>query len=134
MNDVYLLDTNICIFLLKNKYGIRERIQKVGQEHCCISVITLAELYYGAAKSDRKEERLKDVELISRNFIVLPIDNVIETYGINKAHLESKGMSIDDFDLLIGSTAINYNLIMVTENSRHFERIPNIRLENWVVR
>ncbi|MBQ2572967.1 MAG: PIN domain-containing protein [Bacteroidales bacterium] len=134
MNDIYLLDTNICIFLLKNKYGIREHIQKIGQEHCCISVITLVELYYGAAKSDRKDERMKDVELISKNFIVLPIDNAIETYGINKAYLESKGMSIDDFDLLIGSTATNYNLIMVTENIKHFERIPNIRIENWVVR
>ena len=134
MNDIYLLDTNICIFLLKNKYGIREHIQKIGQEHCCISVITLVELYYGAAKSDRKDERMKDVELISKNFIVLPIDNAIETYGINKAYLESKGMSIDDFDLLIGSIATNYNLIMVTENIKHFERIPNIRIENWVVR
>ena len=77
---------------------------------------------------------MKDVELISKNFIVLPIDNAIETYGINKAYLESKGMSIDDFDLLIGSTATNYNLIMVTENIKHFERIQNIRIENWVVR
>ena len=134
MNEMYLLDTNICIFLLKRKYGIEEHIRMIGQERCCISVITLAELYYGAAKSNRVEERMQDVDLISSNFIVLPIDNAIETYGKNKAYLEKNGMSIDDFDLLIGSTATNYNLVMVTENTKHFERIPNIRLENWVVR
>lgn len=97
-------------------------------------MVTLAELYYGAVKSDRAEERMRDVDLISSNFLVLPIDNVIETYGKNKAYLERSGMSIDDFDLLIGSTATNYDLVMVTENTKHFERIPNIKLENWVVR
>ncbi|MBO7571857.1 MAG: PIN domain-containing protein [Bacteroidales bacterium] len=124
----------MCIFLLKRKFGIEEHINKVGQERCCISVVTLAELYYGAVKSDRAEERMRDVDLISSNFLVLPIDNVIETYGKNKAYLERSGMSIDDFDLLIGSTATNYDLVMVTENTKHFERIPNIKLENWVVR
>lgn len=77
---------------------------------------------------------MRDVDLISGNFLVLPIDNAFETYGKNKAYLEKSGISIDDFDLLIGSTATNYNLVMVTENIKHFERIPNIKLENWVIR
>lgn len=130
----FLLDTNICIYLLKNKYGIREHIIRVGCENCYISEITVAELYYGASKSGRKEEQLKDIDFLSSLFNVLPIDMSLETYGDIKAELERNGIRIDDFDLLIGASAVFSDIVMVTENVKHFDRIPNIKLEKWVER
>ena len=66
----YLLDTNICISMLKNKYGVRETILKVKPENCYVSEITLGELYFGASFSNNKEERLKDVAFIINHFKV----------------------------------------------------------------
>lgn len=130
----YLLDTNICIFLLKNLYGVTERIKKAGCENCYVSDITLAELYYGASNSGRKEEKMQGVRCIEDLFTVLPIHDVLETYADVKSDLRRNGQLIDDFDLLIGSTAVAYGLVLVTENVRHLSRIPGITIENWIER
>lgn len=126
----YLLDTNICISLLKDKYGIREKILDVSFEKCYVSEITIAELYYGAAKSSRPEH-FDDVDNIKRMFKVLPMYPSLRLYGNLKAGLEQKGQRLDDFDLLIGATSIVNKMIMVTSNTRHFERISGIQLEDW---
>lgn len=128
----YLLDTNICVSLLKDAYGIRQKIIDVGISNCYISEITIAELFYGASKSRRKEEQIQDVFDILKLFKILPIYHSLELYGDVKAHLEFAGMRIDDFDLLIGTSAVFANMIMVTGNIKHFVRIPNIILENWM--
>jgi tRNA(fMet)-specific endonuclease VapC len=130
----YLLDTNICIFFLKNAYGVAEKIHSIKREHCFISEITLAELYYGAAKSGKKEIKIKAILALEKYFTVLPIKPIIEIYGDNKAELEKSGERIDDFDILIGSTAVANNLKMVSDNVKHLKRIKNIHLENWIVR
>jgi len=127
----YLLDTNICISLLKNKYGIREKVKVVGLNNCFISEITVAELFYEASKSQRKEAQIKDVYYILDKFKVLPIYNSLETYGDIKSELESQGIRIDDFDLLIGATSIHNAYTMVTGNTKHFDRMPGIVIENW---
>lgn len=127
----YLLDTNICISILKDKYGIREKVLNVSPKNCFISEITIAELFYGAAKSKRKEH-FDDVGNIMKMFKVLPIYPCLKLYGSLKADLEQKGQRIDEFDLLIGATSITNNMIMVTSNTKHFERIPNIHLEDWI--
>ena len=127
----FLLDTNICISLLKNQYGIREKIIEVEPKNCFISEITIAELYYGASKSSNKNERIKDVEFIATKFDVLPIFPALEVFGNIKTKLESDGNRIDDFDILIGSTALVNNLVMVTDNVKHLERLPDIQIENW---
>ncbi|MBM6670865.1 type II toxin-antitoxin system VapC family toxin [Phocaeicola coprophilus] len=126
----YLLDTNICISMFKNKQGIREKILDVSLTNCFVSEITLAELFYGAAKSGR-EEHFKDVEMVIRMFKVLPVYPCLRLYGGMKAELEAKGMRIDEFDLLIGATAVFNKMVMVTSNVKHFERIPEIQIENW---
>ena len=130
----YLLDTNIIIHLFRGKFNLLPKIENVGLENCAISEITLAELVYGAENSSdpKKNHRLIDkfVEQIS----VLPVFNAIHTYGKEKARLRRSGNMISDFDLLIGCTAISNDLIMVTENSKEFERITEIKIENWVVR
>lgn len=88
-NPQYLLDTNICISLLKDVYGIRQKVMGVGLSNCYVSEITIAELFYGASKSNRKEERIQDVFEILKIFKVLPIYHSLELYGDVKAHLEN---------------------------------------------
>lgn len=130
----YLSDTNICISMLKNKYGVREAILKAKAENCYVSEITLGELYFGASFSDNKKERLKDVAFIVDRFKVISVSGTLPLFGDIKANLKRKGTLIDDFDILIGCAAIHNNLILVTDNIKHLERLPGIFIENWTVR
>ena len=130
----YLLDTNICISLLKNKYGIRDAILKAKTKNCFVSEITIAELYYGAAKSNNPQERTKDVDFIVSHFGIVPIFRALPLYGELKAKLEFEGNRIDDFDILIGTTAIVNGMVMVTDNIKHLGRLPGIKIENWTNR
>ena len=129
----YLLDTNICIFFLQGKYGIKEKIQKVGRKNCCISEITIAELLYGAAYS-QSEKHKHDVEIVLENLTIVPLYDTLPTYAEVKAQLRRAGLQIEEFDMLIGSSAVHHGYVMVTENVSHFERIPGIEIENWVER
>lgn len=128
----YLLDTNICIYLFKKRHHNLERMNQVGWENCYISEITLAELYYGASNSGQKEMKMKEIHLLEEYLTILPIRPTIEKYGDYKSVLRKQGLLIDDFDLLIGCTAVHNKLIMVTENIKHLSRIPNISIENWI--
>ena len=128
----YLLDTNICIYLFKKRHHNLERMNQVGWENCYISEITLAELYYGASNSGQKEMKMKEIHLLEEYLTILPIRPTIEKYGDYKSVLRKQGLLIDDFDLLIGCTAVHNKLIMVPENIKHLSRIPNISIENWI--
>lgn len=130
----YLLDSNICVHFFRGKYGIMDKLNNVGIENCAISEITLAELVFGAEKSDNPQKNNKLIEKFISNLTVLPIFDAIPYYGKEKARLQKSGKMISDFDLLIGSTSIENNLIMVTENIKEFERIEKIKIENWVKR
>ena len=134
MKKRYLLDTNICIFMLKNKYGIREAVIKAKPENCFVSEITIAELYYGASKSNQKAKRIKDVDFITQKFKILPFYPALPLFGNLRAELEEAGKRIDDFDLLIGATAIQNKIIVVSDNIKHIGRLPNVKIENWVER
>ena len=134
MTKGYLLDTNICISMLKNQYGVRETILKVKPENCYISEITLAELYFGASYSGRKEERLKDVTFIIDRFKIIPVSETLPLFGDIKASLKRECNLIDDFDILIGCTAIMNHLTMVTDNVKHLKRLSGIMIENWTKR
>jgi tRNA(fMet)-specific endonuclease VapC len=130
----YLLDTNICIHFLRGKYGLIEKFEQLGTESFDISEITLAELVFGAENSKNPQKNLDLIEMFANQIVLLPIFNAIYLYGKEKARLRSRGLQISDFDLLIGCTAIEKDLIMVTENLKEFQRISGIRLENWVTR
>lgn len=130
----YLLDTNICISMLKNKYGVREAILQVKPQNCYVSEITLAELYFGASNSNNKEARLKDVAFVINHFRIIEISETLPLYGDLKAEFRERGTPIDDFDLLIGSAAIANNLVMVTDNIKHLSKLPGITVENWTER
>ena len=130
----YLLDSNICIHFLRGKYNIIEKLNEVGIDNCAISEIALAELVFGAEKSDNPKKNHKLIEKFIGQLSILPIFDAIRTYGKEKARLQSEGKMISDFDLLIGCTSIENDLIMVTENIKEFDRIKGIRIENWVKR
>ena len=126
----YLLDTDVCIELIKHNERVLDKVEAVGADHCFVTEITIAELFYGAAKSGRSEQ-FNDVEYILQSFDLKPLLPSLRLYGENKAILEDKGQMIGEFDLLIGSCAVHNNLVMVTSNLKHFDHIPNITLEDW---
>jgi tRNA(fMet)-specific endonuclease VapC len=130
----YLLDTNVCIHLFRGQFNLIEKFQQINIENCAISEITLAELIFGAENSPNPKKNYKIIDTFSEQVKILPIFNSIPIYAKEKVRLRKKGIMISDFDLLIGSTAIANDLIMITENTKEFERISNIELENWVKR
>jgi tRNA(fMet)-specific endonuclease VapC len=128
----YLLDTNICIYYFKGQFGLKEKIEQIGFQKFAISEITLAELIYGAEKSQKKEQNLKVVDDFADKITIIPILTSIRIYGKEKARLKTKGTIISDLDLFIGATSIVNEMILVTRNTREFERLEGIKLENWI--
>lgn len=126
----YLLDTDTCIELLRHNELVISKIMEVGRKTCYVSEVTIAELFYGAAKSGR-EEHFNDVSTILQLFEMVPLFPSLRLFGENKVLLQHHGTPIDDFDLLIGSCAIHNNLVVVTSNGRHFSHLPNIQIEDW---
>lgn len=127
----YLLDTDTCISFIKGKHKVREKIYDTKAENCFVSEITIAELKYGAAKSDQYEKHAAEAEHIERIFTVVPIRPHFDQFAKEKVRLQKSGTLIPDFDLLIGTTAVSGNFILVTNNEKHLSRIENIHIENW---
>jgi tRNA(fMet)-specific endonuclease VapC len=127
----YLLDTNICAYFLNGKFNLQEKIDEIGIENCLVSEITIAELKYGVEKSTHKDKNRKTIELFQSKFNILPIFPALDIYAKEKARLKTKGKILDDFDLLIGTTAIFNNLVLVTKNVSDFDRLNEIVIEDW---
>ena len=127
----YLLDTNICVYFLKGLYNLDKQIEKVETENCFVSEITVAELKFGVENSDHQEKNRKTIDEFVNKFTIIPIFSSLDIYAKEKARLRRKGKPLDDFDLLIGATAISNNLTLVTKNISDFERIEGIEIENW---
>lgn len=130
----YLLDTCICVFLFRNKYNIEKRLNQIGYKDCYVSEVTLAELRYGAYKSDRTEQNLDLIERFSEKVNIVPFAETIDLYAKEKNRLNKQGTPIEDFDLLIASAASSRKLTLVTDNLKHFKNVQGIVVENWVVR
>ena len=129
----YLLDTNICIYFLKGQFNLHQKIDEIGVENCFISEITVAELKYGVEKSLRKETNNKALNMFLAKFTILPLYTAIDVYAKEKARLSLRGKTLDDFDLLIGATAIANNLIIVTRNVSDFERMKDLKISDWTL-
>jgi tRNA(fMet)-specific endonuclease VapC len=114
--------------LIKSALGVG------GLDNCTISEITLAELKYGAELSGRVQENTQLLNEFARRIGILPIFSGIDIFAKEKARLKNLGSLIDDFDLLIGSSAVANNLILVTDNEKHFNRFEHIVIENWISR
>ena len=137
MKQQYLLDTCTCICMLRDKYGVTERMKAIGIENCHISEITTAELKYGKVLGIIKGgSKYKDQHL--EHFIetihVLPIAPFFDRYAEEKARLTIAGTPTGEFDLLIGCTAVAQKMILVTDNVKDFQNIKGIQMENWIVR
>ena len=126
-----MLDTNIWIYYLKGQFDLKSKFKTIGNENLGISEISIAELKYGAFNSQKFEDNLKVVEKLIHQTTTYSILPGLDIYASEKARLKKEGMIIDDFDLLIGSTSIASDLILVTRNTKHFSRLHNIQLENW---
>ena len=131
MEKKYLLDTNICVAMIRNLFNTRTKASEIGRNNCCISEITIAELYYGAYKSNNLLKHFNEVSRLKDRYEVISVSPSLDTFGRLKADMERSGNKIDDFDLLIGATAITHDLIMVTDNVKHLGKISGIQLENW---
>ena len=127
----YLLDTNICAYFFNGQFNLNEKIREIGFENCVVSEITIAELKYGVAKSTKKEKNQKALDTFQSKIEVLPIFPALDIYATEKARLKTKGKMLDDFDLLIGTTAIFNNLTLVTKNVSDFDRLNGIVIEDW---
>lgn len=116
---------------MKGKHDIDKKILNVGIEKCFISEISIAELKYGAEKSAKPDINLGKIKELENTLKVITIKACIDLYAKEKARLELLGNRLDDFDLLIGTTAVKNNFIIVTQNVKHFERIDDIMIEDW---
>jgi len=126
----YLLDTNAIIAMFRDLHGMREAILKAGFTNCLVSEITLAELFVGVYKSGLEKHR-HEVQFIKDHFDILPISGAVEQYAKLRTQLESDGIRLDNFDLLIAASAITEGLTLVTHNTKHFERIPRLLVKDW---
>jgi len=128
-----MLDTNICIYVMKTyPPALRERFNTLA-EQLCISSITLGELYYGAEKFARRTENLTAIEHFVGRLEVLDFGaKAAMHYGQVRAELEKAGQPCGAHDMQIGGHARSEGLILVTNNMREFSRMPGVRAENWV--
>lgn len=129
----YLLDTNICSYIINNKpSSVLDKIGSKRPEEIAISTVTIAELEYGLVKSlhpDRNGAALLEFLV---PFMILDFDQLASLYyGKIRVSLESKGMPIDPMDLLLAAQAGSRNLVLVTNNEKEFQRIDDLRIENW---
>lgn len=130
----YLLDTNICIYLIKQKpVEVIKRFESEAMGEIGISSITVSELYYGVEKSRQKERNSRALEQFLLPLMIKEYDfKASAAYGKVRAKLESQGKPIGPLDTLIASHALSLNAILVTNNEREFGRVEGLRVENWV--
>ncbi|WP_095058269.1 tRNA(fMet)-specific endonuclease VapC [Pseudomonas sp. Irchel s3f7] len=129
----YMLDTNICIFTIKNKPQVVREAFNRHHDQLCISAVTLMELIYGAEKSAAPEKNLAVVEGFAARLEVLPFDNEAAAHtGMIRCELAKVGTPIGPYDQMIAGHARSRGLIVVTNNLREFARAPGLRVEDWV--
>jgi tRNA(fMet)-specific endonuclease VapC len=130
----YVLDTNICIYLIKRKpAAVIERLRQSRISQIGISSITLSELEYGVAKSAKPEQnQIALAQFLAPMEILAYGDEAAHQYGPLRAFLETKGTPIGSLDMLIAAHVISIGCILVTNNEKEFSRIPNLQIDNWV--
>lgn len=129
----YLLDTNICIFIIKDRpTSVRARFDGLRPGEVGLSAVTEAELLHGVYKSERVDHNLAAVLNFASQLVLLPFDSqVTDAYGRVRAGLEKIGQPIGPLDFQIAATALAHGLILVTNNTREFARVPGLKIEDW---
>ena len=130
----YMLDTNICIYIIKKKpLEVINRLMKMRVSDVCISSITLSELEYGVEKSERRDQNKVALAEFIAPIEVCSYDHHVATYyGKIRSHLEKKGQLLGSLDMLIAAHALALQMVLVTNNVREFKRISDLKVENWV--
>ncbi len=130
----YLLDTNICIYGLKNKYpSLTQKLFQIHPDEIAVSAVTVSELEYGAAKSKWSQQTSFRMHMFLSAFTILPFsqqDGV--KAGQIRDFLEEQGRIIGPYDIQIAAQGVSRGLIVVTHNTKEFNRVPDICLEDWV--
>ena len=128
----YMLDTNICIFTVKNRPAHMREVFNRHHGQMCISAVSLMELIYGAEKSASPERNLAVVEGFAARLDVLPYDEIAASHtGQLRAELAKSGTPIGPYDQMIAGHARSLGLVVVSNNRREFDRVPGLRVEDW---
>jgi len=129
----YMLDTNIVIYTIKNRPSqVRETFKKHDGQ-MCISSVSFGELIFGAERSSQTERNLADINaMVARMEVAAFEEHAAEHFGQLRAELYDVGQPIGPYDMMIAGHARSMGLILVTNNIAEFERVPGLRLENWV--
>jgi tRNA(fMet)-specific endonuclease VapC len=132
---IYLLDTNVCVrYLNGHSLAIRQRLEATDATDIAVCSIVKAELFYGANRSNNSQRTLANQQQFLNLFVSLPFDDEAATiYGRIRAYLATQGTPIGANDLQIAAIAIVHNLILVTHNTREFNRVPGLRWEDWEI-
>jgi tRNA(fMet)-specific endonuclease VapC len=129
----YLLDTNTCIYAIKREPAVLRRLQEHSPDDLGVSAITVAELWFGAAKSSRPQKTRASVDAFLKPFEILPFaSEAAEEYAQIRAQLEKAGLPIGERDLLIAAIAKSRRLTVVTHNVREFSRVNGLKVEDWL--
>jgi tRNA(fMet)-specific endonuclease VapC len=130
----YLLDTNICIYLIKRQpREVIDKFQGIAPGEIAISSVTVAEMMYGVAKSQHKDKNKAALEPFLAPLEIVDYDfKAAQHYGVVRANLEETGTPIGAYDLMIAAHARSLGLVLVTNNEREFQRIPDLIVENWI--
>jgi tRNA(fMet)-specific endonuclease VapC len=130
----YMLDTNICIYIIKKKpTDVIERFRQTRISQVGISSITLSELEYGIVKSSKPDQNQFALAQFLAPMEILPYgDEAAQQYGRLRAFLEKQGTPIVSLDMLIAAHALSLGCILVTNNEKEFNRVPNLNIDNWV--
>ena len=131
---MYLLDTNICIYLIKQKHKyLQQRIESEDPYKIAVSAITVAELEYGIAKSLYPEKNREALLGFLSSFEIIPFTELdCETFGFLRAYLNKQGTLIGPYDLQIAAQCLSRDLSLVTNNVKEFKKVPNLHFENWI--
>ncbi|MCQ2583295.1 MAG: type II toxin-antitoxin system VapC family toxin [Treponema sp.] len=128
----YLIDTDTIVFALRGEESVLARFEENKQIPISISMITYAELVFGAKRSQNEQKNMILVNHIRDIYQIEQLsEGVMEVFASIKAKLFESGSRIEDMDLMIAATALYNDLTLVTNNTKHFEKIPNLKLENW---
>ena len=129
---MYLLDTDILIYSFKGNENVIENFKRHADAPKALSVISYGELIYEAHQSTQVASNLARVHRLREIFPIIDTTSaIVECFGSIKEVLKKQGISVNDFDLLIGSTAITFGYTVVTNNVKHFKKIPDLKIVNW---
>lgn len=131
---MYMLDTDICSYIIRNRpLSVLAKFKQINTSDLGISVITQAELLYGVERSSSQKTNHDIVENFINRLIILDWDSdAAKRYAILRATMEGKGKIIGNMDLMIASHALSIGATIITNNTRHFEMVEGLKMENWV--